>query len=132
MSTGLQSARPKDSVQEDSLETSVFFSLIPLLLPFMQSFFSLSTAIIQRSALCSHSPYPAAVEGSALILNGQPAPHLMRFNRAPLKFMPSVDLDLIWVSCTVPTKVRLSAESCLMLCVGSTLQKQDHPASFVH
>lgn len=79
-------------------------SLLPLLLPFMQTFFSLSTAIIQRAS-------PAAVEGSALILNGQLAPHLMRFNQAPLKFTPSVDLDLIWVSFAVPTKVRLSAES---------------------
>lgn len=56
----------------------------------------------------------------------------MHFNWAPLKFTPSVNLNLIWVNFTVPAKVRLNAESGLILYVGSTMQEQDHPALFVH
>lgn len=55
----------------------------------------------------------------------------MHFNWASLKFTPSVNLDLIWVGFTLPGKVRLNAESGLILDTGNMMQEQDDPTLFV-
>lgn len=54
----------------------------------------------------------------------------MHFNWS-LKFTPSVNLDLISVSFTLPGKVRLNAESVLIHDPGNMMQEQDHSTLFV-
>lgn len=84
------------------------------------------------AALCSPNAFPAPLEGDILILNRRPAPELTHFNWAALKFTPSVKLHLIWVSFTLPGKVRLNAESGLIPDMGNTTQEQEHSTFFVY
>ena len=80
----------------------------------------------------SQNAFPAPLEGNILILNRRLAPELVHFNWASLKFTPSVNLDLIWVSFTLPGKVRLNGEPGLILDIGNMMQEQEHSTLFVY
>lgn len=56
----------------------------------------------------------------------------MYFNWASLKFTPSVNLDLIWVSFTLPEKVRVHADPGLILDIGGRMQELEQSILFLY